>query len=89
LNGDRIWDYTINGTARCSPVVTGSAVYIGATFPIEEYPYSGPGVLALNSTVTSLPHSTLFPFLTPLVIASVISVTVAIGLLVYLKKRKH
>ena len=86
LSGDRIWNYTIDGTVRYSPVVAGTTVYIGATYPTEEYPYMrGLGaVLALNSTITSLPHSTSLPFSTTLVVASVITVTFAsIGLLVY------
>lgn len=93
LNGNRIWNYTIDGTVGYSPVVAGTMVFIGRDYA---YPTDNPymrglgAVLALNSTITSLPHSTPFPFSTTLVVASVITVTVvSIGLLVYFKKRKR
>jgi len=92
VSGERIWNYTIGYTILYSPTVAGTKVYIGATYVTESNPdMIGQGaVLALNSTITLLPHSTSFPASTTLIVASVITVAVVgIGLLVYFKKRKR
>jgi outer membrane protein assembly factor BamB len=92
VSGERIWNYTIGYTILYSPTVAGTEVYIGATYVTESNPdVIGQGaVLALNSTITPLPHSTSFPVSTILIVASVVTViVVGIGLLVCFKKRKH
>jgi outer membrane protein assembly factor BamB len=92
LNGERVWNYTIGYTVLFSPVLVGSTVYMGATYVTKENPdrIGGGAVLALNSTITSLPHSvSSFPFSKVLVVISIVVVVICVVLIVYFKNRKH
>ena len=57
VNGKKLWNYTLGCTVASSPVVVDGTVYVAATFVTSQSPdsESAGAVLALNSTVTSVP----------------------------------
>jgi outer membrane protein assembly factor BamB len=58
-NGEKLWNYTMRYKVTYSPTVINGTVYIGASSVTDEPSFEKPGaVLALNSTVASLPQPT-------------------------------
>ncbi len=62
-SGEQLWNYTLGYTINSYPAAANGTVYIGASFVTPENPdLEGTGaVIALNSTVASLPLPTLYP----------------------------
>jgi outer membrane protein assembly factor BamB len=66
-NGEKLWNYTIPYTVTSSPTVENGTVYIGGTFVSSRSPdhENSGSVVALKSSIESLPSSSPLPASSP------------------------
>lgn len=89
FTGEKLWNYPLDYSVNSAPLLVNGTIYIGGSFVTKESPDNlGPGaVIALKSNVTVLPPE--FPWLFVAAVSVALVAVVAVGLLLFFKKRKH